>query len=125
MAEQQDRTGMVQVELTQDEWEQRSAKLAEDEQSRFDLIDKKKTHNRKWNEELIQLREGIRQLTEEVNTRKAWVPAQAQMPFGGGGEAANDDDEPAAAEAPARRRGRRGGGRRGNGAAAEAAGADA
>lgn len=121
MAEQQDRTGMVQVELTQDEWEQRSAKLAEDEQARFDLIDKKRTHNRKWNEELIQLRDGIKQLTEEVNTRKAWVPAQAQIPFSGGGEAANDDEAPAE-EAP---RGRRRRGRRGNGAAPEAAGADA
>lgn len=121
MAEQQDRTGMVQVDLTQEEWEQRSAKLAEDEQARFDLIDKKRTHNRKWNEELIQLRDGIRQLTEEVNTRQAWVPAQQSLLPGGG--AANDDDEPAPAEAP---RGRRRRGRRANGAAAaEAAGADA
>lgn len=120
MAGEQDRSGMVQVELTQEEWEQRSAKLAEDEQARFDLIDKKRTHNRKWNEELIQLRDGIRQLTEEVNTRMAWVPAQQSLLPGGG--AANDEEEPAAEEAP---RGRRRRGRRANGAAAEAAGADA
>lgn len=122
MGEQQDRTGMVQVDLTPEEWEQRSAKLAEDEQARFDLIDKKRTHNRKWNEELIQLRDGIKQLTEEVNTRKAWVSAQESMPFAGGSEPANDE-EPPAEEAP---RGRRRRGRRANGAAAaEAAGIDA
>ena len=116
MGDSTDRTGMVRVELSPEEWEQRSAKLAEDEQARFDLIDKKQTHNRKWNEELIQLRDSIKVLTEEVNTRQAWVPAQTGM-FEGG--ASNDADEPADEEAeeaapPAGRSRRRG--RRGNGA---------
>lgn len=107
MAEDTDRTGMVQQELTAEEWDARAAKLAEVEQERIDLLAKKKTHNRKWNEELIQKRETIAQLTEEVNTRTAWVPAQRDM-FGG---AANDDADGEADEAPAgrrRRRGRRG-----------------
>lgn len=113
----EERTGMVQQDLTDEEWDQRAAKLAEREQDRIDLLAKKKTHNQKWNEELIQARTEIEQLTEEVNTRQAWVPAQTGMfeeP-----EPANDDE----AEAPAGRRrgrGRRAGGRRG-GAASEAA----
>ncbi len=119
MAEEVDRTGMVQVELSEEDWKQRAEKLASEEAQRFALLDKKKTHNRKWNEELIQLRESIKQLTAEVDTRMAWVPAQADMDFGGGGGAANDEEP--AEEKPTRRRRRRS-----NGAAAvDAAGADA
>ena len=103
-----DRTGMVQVDLDEDDWKQRAEKLASEEAARFALLDKKRTHNAKWNEELIQLRESIKQLTEEVESHSAWVPAQATM-FG-----ANDEingEEPAEEAAPARRRrgGRRGG----------------
>ena len=88
----EERTGMVQVELSQEDWEQRAAKLASEEAARFALLDKKKTHNNKWNEELIQLRESIKQLTEEVDTHMAWVPAQADM-FGAndGGNGPDED----------------------------------
>jgi len=102
----EERTGMVQVELSQEDWEQRAAKLASEEAARFALIDKKRTHNAKWNEELIQYRESIKQLTEEVDTHTAWVPAQADM-FGAN-DAGPDEEEPAA-EPARRRRGRRGG----------------
>jgi len=102
-----DRSGMVQVELSEDHWKQRAEKLASEEAARIALKAKKKTHNKKWNEELIQLDSSIAVLTEEVETRTAWVPAQADM-FG-----ANDSEpseEEPADEAPApgrRRRGRR------------------
>jgi hypothetical protein len=109
-----DRSGMVQVELDEADWKQRAEKLASEEADRIKLKAKKKTHVKKWNEELIQLDASIVQLTEEVDTRKAWVPAQEDM-FG-----ANDtggEDEAAAEEAPRGRRRRRG-------ARAEAAGAE-
>jgi hypothetical protein len=98
---------MVQVELNEDDWKQRAEKLASEEAARFALLDKKKTHNKKWNEELIQLRESIQQLTEEVESHSAWVPSQADM-FGSANDGGPDEEEPA--EPPARRRrGRRGG----------------
>jgi hypothetical protein len=98
----EERTGMVQVELSEEDWKQRAERLASDEASRIALHAKKKTHNKKWNEELIQLRESIEQLTEEVDTRMAWVPAQADM-FGGANDGGNGADE-TEEEAPARRR---------------------
>lgn len=102
MAEDRDRTGMKQVDLSDEEVSRRGEKLAELEQSRIDLKKKKATHNRKWNEELIQLEADIAVHTEEVNTRTAWVPAQTDM-FDG---ESDEDEEPK----PARRgrRGRRG-----------------
>lgn len=109
----EERTGMVQQELSEDDWKQRAEKLASEEAARFALLDKKSTHNKKWNEELIQLRESIKQLTDEVETHTAWVPAQADM-FG-----ANDDvgEEPSDEPPPKRRRGRRGAGAAANHAA--------
>lgn len=103
-----ERTGMVQVELSEEDWKQRAEKLAAEEAARIALLAKKKTHNKKWNEELIQLRESIEQLTEEVDTHQGWVPAQADM-FGANDGGEGSDEEPAE-EAPARRR--RGSGRR-------------
>ena len=114
----EDRTGMVKVELSQEDWEQRAEKLASEEAERFALLAKKKTHNKKWNEELIQLRESIEQLTEEVKTHSAYVPAQADMFGANDGGSEPDEEEPA--EPPARRRGRRG-----RGAAAQASATDA
>ena len=111
MAEK-DRTGFKQVELSDEEWDQRAAKLAEVEQERIDLIEEKRNSNRMWNEQLIAKRDTIEVLTEEVNTRKAWVPAQTTMFSGGANdtEASSDDEEEPAEEAPrGRRRGRRGG----------------
>lgn len=104
----QDRSGMTQVALSQEDWEQRAAKLASEESERIALLAKKKTHNLKWNQELIQLRDSIGQLTEEVETRTAWVPAQVGM-FGGAendGEAEDEPEDPTPARG--RRRGRRG-----------------
>lgn len=114
-----DRAGMVQQELSKEEWDKRAEALAAEEQGRIDLLAKKKSHNRMWNEELIQRRARIEQLTEEVNTGKAWVEAQTDM-FGGGGAANDDGEEDEAAEPkPRGRRTRR------RTAAAEEASADA
>ncbi len=107
-----DRTGMVQVELTEEQIKQRSAKLASEELARGELLKKKSTHNNKWNEELKQINASISVLAAEVDSHLAWVPAQETM-FEGQG-ASNDDDE-AAEEAPPERR------RRGRRAAANAA----
>jgi soluble cytochrome b562 len=93
-------TGMIQVELSDDQISQRSAKLASEELDRAKLLEKKRTHNRKWNEELKQYTTSISVLAAEVDTHQAWVPAQAGM-FDEDGVAAED-------EAPQkRRRGRR------------------
>lgn len=99
-----DRTGMIQVDLSDVEVEKRSQKLAVEELDREKLLEKKRTHNREWNEQLRQSRERIGQLATEVNTRKAWVPAQEDM-FG---EAAGEPDEtPDEDETPAAGRRRR------------------
>lgn len=95
-----DRTGMVQVELTEDDVKQRSAKLAADELEREKLLEKKRTHNRKWNEEIKQVAASISVLAAEVDTGRAWVPAQEGL-FG---EAENDAEQ---APPERRRRGRR------------------
>lgn len=110
---EEDRTGMVQVELSEDDWKQRAEKLASEEAARIALRAKKKTHVKKWNEELIQLNASIEQLTEEVDTRMAWVPSQTDM-FGANDGGNGEDEE----EAPARRR--RGGRRSRNEAGAAA-----
>lgn len=118
-----DRTGMKLVDLTKDEWDQRSEALGAAEQERIDLIETKRSHNRLWNEQLIQLRDRIGQLTEEVNTKQAWVQAQTDMfaenDSGDDGEGEGEPEAEAEAsgeeeETPRRRRRRR------SGAAAEA-----
>lgn len=100
-----DRTGMVQVELSEDDVRQRSAKLASDELEREKLLEKKRSHNRKWNEELREVAASISVLAAEVDTGRAWVPAQEGL-FEGSAE--NDaEDETEQAPPARRRRGRR------------------
>jgi hypothetical protein len=108
MDQAEDRSGMVQVDLTQEEWEQRSDKLAAEEIEREQVRADKRSHNSACNDRIRELNKSIRQLSEEVSTRKAWVPAQTDM-FGGDDEpAVNDDGEEAEAEpqepTPRRRR---------------------
>ena len=102
-----DRAGLVQKELTQEEYEQHAAKLASLEVERTELEELKGTKNREWNEKLRQLDTDIKKFAVAVDTRTTWVPAQADL-FEGE-EIANDTEDD---EAPARkkRRGRRGGG---------------
>lgn len=100
-----DRTGMVQVELSAEDITERSAKLASEELERERLLEKKRSHNREWNEQLRQTRDRIHQLAEEVDTGKAWVPAQAGL-FEG--DAENDSEPEPEPEEPPARRGRRG-----------------
>ena len=102
MVASSERTGMVQVSLSADEVEKRSASMASQELERGQLLEKKRTHNRKWNEELKQYGTNIDVLAAEVDSHQAWVPAQEQL-F----DAANDDAEDAE-EAPKPARGRRG-----------------
>jgi predicted nucleic acid-binding protein len=96
-----DRTGMIQKRLNEAELRARSDELAQAELDREALLEKKRSHNREWNEKLRQFRETIRQLSTEVNTGEAWVSAQAELydaghPF---------VDEPAAKPAkPAKKR---------------------
>jgi hypothetical protein len=119
----EERSGMTQVELSEDERNERSRRQSAEQVSLDNLYAKKESHNREWNEQIKQHEKLISQLAQEAETGKAWVPAQTDM-FGGGG-AENDGDEPseeAAAsddEDPTPRRRKRG--RRGNGATAGAA----
>ena len=107
MAKDDAHTGMMQVELGQDEVEKRSAKLASEELAREELLEKKRSHNRLWNEELKQARERINQLSTEVHTGKAWVPAQSDLFDAETGEAFDEDPEsPTEVPPPAKRRGR-------------------
>lgn len=96
-----DRSGMVQVDLDDEQIAQRAAKLASEEVARETLLEKKRTHNRKWNEELKQVGTSISVLAAEVDTHQAWVPAQSDM-FGNGADHDEDEEAP-----PKRRRGRR------------------
>lgn len=118
-----DRTGMKQVELSEDERNERSRRQSAEQVSLDNLWAKKESHNREWNEQIKQHEKLISQLAQEAETGKAWVPAQTDM-FGGAPE--NDGEEPteeAAAsdddEDPSPRRRKRG--RRGNGATTGAA----
>lgn len=98
-----DRAGMIQVQLSKSEIEKRAQKLATEELEREKLLDKKMTHNREWNEQLKQSRTRIKVLSAEVDSGMAWVPAQEPM-FG---ETSSSDDDTAEATPAGRRRRRR------------------
>lgn len=93
-----DRSGMVQAPLSQDEWEKRSAKLAAEEIEREQVRADKRSHNAACNDRIRELNKSIRVLAEEVETRMAWVPAQTDM-FDSVDDV-SDDDEDVAEEAP-------------------------
>ena len=116
MEKNEERSGMTQVELSEDERNERSRRQSA-EQVALDLIyAKKESHNREWNEQIKQHEKLISQLAQEAETGKAWVPAQTDM-FGGGG-AENDDEEEPTPNLRSKRRGRRGNGAAAAGAAA-------
>lgn len=99
MVTSEDNAGMTQVDLSDEEVAQRSAKLASEEIDRELLREKKRTHNREWNEQLRQADTRIAVLAKEVDSHQAWVPAQAAL-FG-----ENDtEEEPEETPPPARRR---------------------
>lgn len=79
--EEPDRTGMVEHELTEDEIKVKGEELAALCRKREKLEEKKRTHNREWNEQLIQYTTAINTLAEEVENGIAWVPAQSQLDF--------------------------------------------
>jgi multidrug resistance efflux pump len=103
MAEENDRTGMIQIDLSDAEIKQRSDKLATEELEREALLAKKATHNREWNEQLKQSRDRIKQLATEVDSGKAWVPAQANM-FGSTSNGSDEEEEETPPPAGRRRR---------------------
>jgi hypothetical protein len=102
MGSSEDNAGMVQVDLSDEEVAQRSAKLASEEIERELLLEKKRTHNREWNEQLKQANTRIAVLAKEVDSHQAWAPAQAAL-FG-----ENDTEEEPEETPPPARRGRRG-----------------
>jgi hypothetical protein len=111
MANAEDHTGMARVSLSQAEWEQRSELLAKEELALKDLREIKRTKVSEWNEQLKQTKARIEQLAVEVDTREAWVPAQAGMfdeSDGTEGLSEDDGEEPPEPEAPKRGRRRRG-----------------
>lgn len=113
-----DRTGMVQLELNEDERNERARLQAARQVELDELLEKKRSHNREWNEKILQLEGNISQLAKEAESGVAWVPAQADM-FGAGGSNDTDEggDEPTN-EPPARKRRARRGARNGAEAAA-------
>lgn len=79
--EETDRTGMVERTLTDDEVRAKGEELAALCQRHEKLAEKKRNHNRKWNEELITLDAGIQELSEQIERKVAWVDAQHQLDF--------------------------------------------
>lgn len=75
-----DRTGMVQKELTEEEVAAKADELAAQTLRREELAEKKRSHNREWNEQLRQFHERITQLATEIEAGEAWVSAQQQFP---------------------------------------------
>jgi hypothetical protein len=103
---QEDHTGMVQVELDEEARNERARSNSAAQVELDALVAKKDSHNREWNEQIKQLESRISLLANEAETGLAWVNRQETM-FG-----ANDVDEEPAEEADeqAPKRGR--GGRR-------------
>lgn len=101
----EDRTGMIQVELSDEERNERAMRAAAEQVELDGIIEKKRSHNREWNEQINQREALISQLSLEADEGKAWVPAQADMfPANDG-----DDDDAASGEPePTPPRGRRG-----------------
>lgn len=97
----QDRTGMVQVELSDEDRKERAMRAAAEQVELDGLYEKKRSHNREWNEQIRQREELISQLSLEADDGMAWVPAQTDM-FGGAND--TDEEEP---EQPKPRRGKR------------------
>jgi hypothetical protein len=100
MVSSEDNAGMMQIDLSDEEVAQRSAKLASEEIERELLREKKRTHNREWNEQLRQADTRIAVLAKEVDSHQAWVPAQAAL-FGENDT--EEETEPDEAPPPARR----------------------
>lgn len=79
-SKEKDRTGMVLKSLTREEIEKRGKELARAVEDREELAEKKRSHNREWNEQLRQLDGIIENLAEEVDTGEAWVDARMKLP---------------------------------------------
>ncbi len=102
-----DRTGMIQVELSDEERNERAMRAAAEQVELDGIIEKKRSHNREWNEQIHQREALISQLCTEADDGKAWVPAQADMfPANDGDEDGVVADEPEPTP-PRGRRGRR------------------
>lgn len=85
MANEDDKTGMLLKDLSPAEVKARANELAKEELERDKLLEKKRSHNREWNEELRQAHQRISKLAKEVDSKQAWVMAQEDL--------FEDDDE--------------------------------
>lgn len=103
MSEDQDRTGMTQVALSDEDRNERARQQAAEQVKLDDLYEKKRSHNRKWNEEIRQLEGTISQLAKEAEEGIAWVPAQTAM-FEDSANDAEPDPTPPARQRRGRRR---------------------
>lgn len=114
-----DRTGMVRVQLGEDERNERARQQAAEQVKLDELLEKKRSHNREWNEQILQMEATISQLAKEAESGEAWVPAQTGMfeEESGSNDTGDDGDEPPN-EPPARKRRARRGARNGAEAAA-------
>lgn len=79
-SKEKDRTGMVLKSLTREEIEKRGKELAGQVEDREELAEKKRSHNREWNEQLRQIDKVIAQLAEEVDSGQAYVDARLKLP---------------------------------------------
>lgn len=105
---QPDRTGMVLQDLSDDELAKKGEQLAGEVKDRENLLEKKRSHNREWNEQIRQIDERVNVLAEEVDSGQAWVSAQgglfdkkpAAKANGNGKPAAKGASKPAKKAAP-------------------------
>lgn len=75
-----DRTGKVLQKLSREEIEAKGKELAGQVQDREVIAEKKRSHNREWNEQLRQLDVVINTLSEEVDSGQAYVDANMLLP---------------------------------------------
>lgn len=117
----EDRTGQREQQLTAEQLGEVAEELATELELKDDLLAKKATHVKKWNEQ-VRIHDGnIRRLGRSLKSGTAWVDAQDELPFPEHdpetGEvlesAAPDADDPKPARKPRTRKPR-------GGAAAEA-----
>jgi hypothetical protein len=75
-----DRTGMVQAKLTDEQITQKGEQLADEVQELDALKERKRSHNRKWNEEIRLHEKTITELADQIESGEAWISAQDQLP---------------------------------------------
>lgn len=75
-----DRAGMTERDLSDDERAERGEQLARSYQEIEKKLEKKRQFNRVTNEEIRALEDQCKDLSEQVETGREWVPAQQSIP---------------------------------------------